>query len=203
MKKRTVGLMIFSFIFLVVGLFWLAAIYKRCETIYPIRKPPKKVFAPQVPPAPPEVKEKDFVLIKFLSPHAKWYHFVFFWSIALMEMGIALMFVLAAWAILRLYRRGWTWVYAALVGDVIYKAAVCLYLFLCAIPLARLTDNKNNMLTYYMPDRSIYSTVSSYLSGVKMYPPAGHLFAAFIYAAVLLGCFLYFSRKGVQERFVR
>ena len=201
MKKQKLGLLIFAFLFMGLGIFWLMAIHHRCEVIYPTKAPKIATFPKVFAPVVPQQKKEELVLIRFLSPHAKWYHLLFFWTIALFEFLLGFLFVIVAFAILRSYRRGWIWVFTVLISDILFKCTVGLYMFLCAVPLARVTDNRNILLAYFKPDKSLYSTLSMYLSGMKMYPPYGQTINAVIYAALMLGCFYYFSRKDVQEGF--
>lgn len=203
MKLQRAGIIFLACVFLLLGGFWLTAIYRRCTAISPHARivPPVRDIIKRPARPPVEAKKKDNILIKrSRSPYAKWYHFAAFRVIAFSEVLLALAFILAGAALLRRYRKEHLWVLGALTGDVVYKLAVLAYMHACAVPLAKLIKQKNTLITYLVPDKSIFSQASLYLSGLKLCPPEGNIFYGLVYFVFILFCFcLFFRRKDALK----
>jgi len=202
MKTRSAVMTGFALVFILLGTVWLVTIYRRCVTIVPqTRLVPslREMLRPDRPEAAPEQPRETFK--KFRSPHAKWHYFTLFWVIAVLELIVAILFILAGLAVGRRYRKGARWVLAALLGDLVYKFLVGFYMYSHALPLAGLIRKPVSLVAYYMPDKNLFSGFSSFFSGIGFYPPQGNIINGIIYLVVLGACWVYFLRKDVQAFF--
>jgi hypothetical protein len=174
---------ILGLVFLLLGLAWAVSIYWRCTRISP--KPMK------VPASYTELERDIRATVRYHvihSPYVKPYHVICFLAVAGLELVCCFFYIFSGIAVLRWYPLVKMWVWGTLVLDVVFKLLVAAYMQFCAVPLAALTKNKNILVSYYMPDSSVWSQISLYLSGLKVFEPAGWPYI-FLYLFYFQVCF--------------
>jgi len=199
MRTRGLSIFLIALVFMAVGVVWMGTIYERCLTIAPARRllPSIDEILRRDQP-PPGGSVVTPVERRFRSPHARWYYFAGFWAIAVFELIVAFLFVLGGWALLRRYRQAWRWAVLTLTADVTYKAMVIVYMHTCALPLSTLIKNPVSVIAYYQPDKTIFSVMSGFFSGLAFYPPQGNFLGGAVYLMVMAGLFYWFSRDVVR-----
>ncbi len=161
--------------FIVLGITWFACIAIRCEEISPGSVFPRFASVSSGPSSKavsPAVREPE----RFRSLQAKPYHDIFFWSIQMLEINVAIFYVLSGVFLLMRY------VLARAVGlltlslDLLLKILVIGYMKFGAIPLSQLTHNPNLLQIYFMPSDKLHSFFSAIFSGLQFYSSMGVLY---------------------------
>lgn len=177
--------------FIVLGSFWVTAVYHRCQVISPTNIPSLISVIPDESPAPSGRR-----VVHYRTPYAQPWHMVMFWVIAALEIGVGLGYALAGLALARLYHWRRQAGMMIIFGDLFYKALVAIYQSAAAIPLQTVTKNKNILISYYLPDSGIFSRVSYYLSGLEFTDPGGWMFWSFYTVYVLAALKFFWNMKG-------
>ena len=137
--------------------------------------------------------EKTNEINKVRSPYVKDYHIVLFWFLVYLEVICAASYAVSGIALIRPYPYAKISILGSLVGDFIYKVSIVLYMYFCAIPIARLTGNPNLLKALYTPNTTITSKIYAYLSALKVYEPYGWIYGI-MYGILLVYGIYYFSR---------
>lgn len=177
MKPRAVIIKFLGIFFIVLGITWFACIAIRCEEISPGSVFPRfasgsSSVTSNAQATSPATREPE----KFRSLQAKPYHDIFFWSIQMLEIYVAIFYVLAGVFLLMRY------VLARAIGaltlslDLLLKVLVIGYMKFGAIPLSQLTHNPNLLQIYFMPSDKLHSSFSAIFSGLQLYSPMGVLY---------------------------
>lgn len=199
MKKRSKTLTLFGILFLVIGLLWLAAIFIRCQGCLP-----KKTTYPQVYRS--AVKQYQRLTARLGPLSVKQYmpkaFIIHFWMIGCWELFCSLFYILSGIFVLRLYPFGRRFVLWTLLADLLLKGLIVSYQQFILVPLQAVFQKTNVMFTYFAPNASLNSQVSSYLTGIKLVQPHALYYAA-VYGFYLLIVFFVFTRARVKNQFVQ
>ncbi len=175
MKPPAVIVKFLGIFFIVLGITWFACIAMRCDEISPGSVFPRFASVSSGSSAKstsPAAREPE----KFRSLQAKPYHDIVFWSIQMLEIYVAIFYVLAGVFLLMRY------VLARAIGvltlslDLLLKVLVIGYMKFGAIPLSQLTHNPNLLQIYFMPSDKLHSSFSAIFSGLQLYSPMGVLY---------------------------
>jgi hypothetical protein len=183
----------FAIFFIVLGIAWLVCIRMRWEEISPS---PVKSNSSLI-----SISSSIIVspLIKRVrSPFAKPYHDIAFWTIGVVEVFVAIFYVVAGIFLFKRYVLAKFIVLLVSTFDISLKTLVVVFMKFGAIPLSRLTHNDNMLQAYFMPSDNISNSFSVMASGLKMYFGGG-----FIYLGCMLFyflcCYHFISRRDVNE----
>ncbi len=198
MKSASFIINFFAVFYFVLGVTWFFCIQVRCEEISP-----RPVFARAVMSASSASSLKPSVSVcepvKFRSLHAKPYHDMFFWGIVMLEIFVAIFYILAGIFLIKRYVLARVIVLLTLSLDVLLKGLVILFMKFGAIPLSRVTHNPNLLQLYFMPSDRPHSLFSAFVSGLQTYLAGGAFY--FMGELFYFGfCFyFFFSQKTVDS----
>lgn len=165
---------IFSIFFIVIGVVWLACIQTRWEEISPS---PVKSNSSIVSTSNSTMVSAPIKKVR--SPHAKPYHDIAFWTIGIVEVFVAIFYVVAGIFLFKRYILAKVIVLLVLSFDVLLKILVVLFMKWGAIPLSRLTHNENMLQAYFMPSEKMTHVFSVFVSGLQMYSKGGLIYFGF------------------------
>jgi len=171
--------------FLLVGISWMSVIGVRCRKQMP-EKEKKTGYA--------QIYERHYDRVTtLLSPlPVKRYmpkaYIIHFWTIVYWEFLCALLYALGGLFLLRAYSIACHFAFFALTADMALKALIASYQYFIILPLREVFQKSNIMFTYFMPDRSLTSEISFYLTGIKLAQP-GALWYGLIYAVIIVFCY--------------
>lgn len=109
-------------------------------------------------------------------------HISFLWSLAFMEMFVALFYFFAGITLLRRYSFSRRLVLMTVGLDLIFKIFVGLCFLYVALPLQTTYQGRNLVLRYFVPDQELWTRLSQYFSGLIFFEPYG-----WVYGLIFLG----------------
>ena len=179
MKENVHIMRAYGVLFLVLGLVWLSVILVRGERPF-FRKSTLSVRALQKIQQELTVKLKGHLVSRRI-PKQYVYHF---WALAGWEFICALCYLVAGVSLLRRYpfRRGLS--AAALVSDAVLKFLIVSYHVSVLQPLKKICQTADILRMYLTPDAGAASTVSSYVTGIRLVRPGALIYGA-VYIAFL------------------
>ena len=125
-----------------------------------------------------------------------------FWLLVCLEVVCSSFYILAGVSVLRLYPGARLMVFLTLYLDILLKGMVITYMKHWAIPLESGLKGTNILVSYFSPGVSWQSSLSAYLTGIKLDQPQGALFL-FVYLVYLFVCFYFFTRPAIKQQFTR
>ncbi len=206
-------ILLFALFFFVVGTVWLYSIYKRGQVAWPEgwnyfqlisesmarHKPVENILEIDA-----TVKTKESK--KFLEEQApyqlKKMYVHFFWVIVVLELMVAMMYVVSSIALLRMYPIGRLLVLWTLLLELWMKIAVVCYEKMISIPLKAVFKNHSIIDAYFLPNLHWTSAYSLYTSGLDFLLPMGQRFLG-CYLVFLVFTFYLFSKDSMVKTFGR
>lgn len=201
MRSTAAVVCLLATFFVVLGVAWFVFIQVRCAEISPR---PVLATATLVPstaasvPATATVSKPVKPVIMVRSPYAKAYHDILFWTLASMEVFVAVFYVLAGAFLIKRYVLARLITLAALSLDLAFKLQVVFYMQFCAIPLAHLTKNHNILILYFTPSAKMHAVFSPVVSGLKLFLPGGAIVLA-VYVLYFGFCFSFFNQQQTKD----
>ena len=161
MRSPAVLVKLFAIFFIILGIVWLACIQMRWEEISPSVKNTAISSGGSVTNALP--------IARVRSPFAKPYHDISFWAIGIVEIFVAIFYVVAGVFLFKRYVLSKFIVLLVLTPDIFLKIMVVAFMKFGAIPLSHLTHNENMLQVYFMPSDTLYNSFSVIISGLQIY----------------------------------
>ena len=196
---------IFALIFFVLGSMWLYSIYKRGEGSWPKGWNYFKLMGESFSSgklAKDKIQAKENSTLRNLPRSIHKNYVRYFWVIVVMELMAAMLYVISAVALLRLYPIGRLLVLWTLLWELWLKIAVIVYEKSISLPIAQMFGTKNIVYSYFSPTDRWTSGVSLYMSGLDFLSSEGPIFLIY-YFLFLIFTFLLFSRESLIKTFGR
>ena len=183
----------FAIFFIVFGIIWLVCIHMRWEEISPspVKSNSSTVSISNLTVVSPPIQ-------KVRSPYAQPYHDIVFWTIGIVEVFVAIFYVVAGIFLFKRYVLAKFIVLLVLSLDIFLKTLVVLFMKFGAIPLSRLTHNENMLNAYFIPSEKFSNSVSVLVSGLQMFSEGGLIYFGFI-LIYFLGCYHFIFRRDVSD----
>lgn len=181
MKVRSKEILILSFVFFAVGLIWASSIYLRCTKALPSETFLSATQTKQVLSLMTSTGGSSFVAHPFpyLRPIS---------ILGIFEVLCMALYLYAGFAMMRGYRFDLMLARITLYVDLLLKFSVAGFIQQISLAYRFPLDTKNILITYYIPDSTLWSRLSGILSGAAGLLTGGNLLLG-IFLIYLLLCF--------------
>jgi hypothetical protein len=194
--------MLFGLLFFVIGGLWLYSIFQRGQISWPTRWNYTQLLKPENSAAQAETRIKRQQAEQFMPNRIRASYECAFRGIVIMELIAALLYIISAVSLFRLYPVGRILVLLTLLWELCYKLAVIIYQQNVAIPLSKIFKNHNIVFKYLSPQSDWTSAFSVYMSGLDFLGKDGEQFL-FYYLTFLFLTFTLFSKESLTKTFGR
>jgi hypothetical protein len=196
MKKRSMAIIAFALLFCILGVLWLSVIYQRSLLFSGEKFSPYNQLYKQSVSTYQTIRKNVAYVSAFMAKAC----LILFWIIGALELVCALLYFLSGWALFRMYSFARELTIFSVSLDVLLKLLLSVYNSYIALPLQYALKNQNILTSFYVPDKSVISKLSCYLTGIKLVQPQA-IFYVLGYSTFVCLVFYVFTRKTIVEQF--